>query len=190
MDGVVFTQDLAKRLMRMLVDYERGISTKPDAFKPNERRFIKLENAWSEEIPPYGCVEVQDFRSDGSMRVGKFLDGSTRGRMFWFNGRNTIGASGTSITTYENSAIGIGQDGPVFMCLKGTVGTRYKPVANSYNLEADPLGDFVEVGPYTVAYSPVGLIDIRWNEDDLTLEKTFDGENWEVVVAGSECPAE
>jgi len=185
MDGVILTQELAKRLVRMLVDYERGAKGKKDSFLPVGRNYVRLANNSTEEIPPYGIVQIIEKLNFDTLLVDKY-DGSPRANLaFWFNGPIAIaGKDGAS----SDTPIGMGQYGPVFFTTGVTSG-RFKPTADAFDLESDDLGEFVAIGSQdAVIYQPPTLRDVRWNEDDGTLEKTFDGENWEVVLAGSACP--
>jgi hypothetical protein len=184
MDGVILTHELARRLIKMLTDYERGAKDKADDFLPVGRNYVRLANSTTDEIPPYGIVQVIEKLNFDTLLVGQY-DGSPRANLvFWFNGPAAIAGNGGG----SDAAVGMGQYGPIFRAVPFT-GTRLKPKANSFELEEDDLGEYVAIGSdNAVMLSPLALRDIRWNEDDLTLEKTFDGDTWDVVVAGSECP--
>jgi hypothetical protein len=136
-----YSPALAKRIRDNSFAWERERASRPVEIRQSTPDPIYFHNASTETIPPYGCVQMvgtEEIDGQFILRVDRPIDftASVVGP-FLLNGPTEVEANG----------LGTAQWGPIYRAISDggaySVGTRFGPVASSFELSKGPLFTYI-----------------------------------------------
>ena len=136
-----FTPSEADRVWKAVKAFERGSADSTATERGNSPSPIYFKSVSAEVIPPYGCIQMvgtEELAGRNYILVDRPIDytASVMGP-FLLNGPNEVEANG----------LGTAQMGPVYRAISDggaySVGTRFGPVASSFELSKGPLFSYI-----------------------------------------------